>query len=298
MQDLAVSTAKIALGAITTALIDTGAVGTLQIADGSITDAKIVSLSANRITAGTLSVERLIISGSDKSLVFAINNMGQLVSTQVDTIDAYVLTERTITADKIVAGAITAGEIASKTITANEIAANTITAAEIKGATITGEEIAAGTLTTNHVTSNFGEALNLTSNESIRNLVSATDDLSGQYTSLDQDVGEFKVTIGNRVETVEGAARVGKDFADAASTYFTFGSAGLDIGKAGSSLTSRFTNDRLSFFNNGQEVAYISNNKLYITDAEAQKFSAGKASSGFLDFVSVADGVGFVWRNA
>jgi len=293
-----ITEAQIADAAITTALIRTGAVGTVQIADGSITDAKIVTLTANKINAGVLSVERLIISGSNQSLVFAINNMGQLVSTQVDTIDAYVLTERTITADKIVAGAITAGEIASKTITANEIAANTITAAEIKGATITGEEIAAGTLTTNHVTSNFGEALNLTSNESIRALVAETDDLSGQFTSLDQDVGSFKVTIGNRVEAVEGTAQVGKDFADNASTYFTFGSAGLDIGKAGSSMTSRFTNDRLSFFNNGQEVAYISNNKLYITDAEAQKFSAGKASNGFLDFVSVADGVGFVWRNA
>ena len=40
--------------------------GTAQIADASITDAKIVELSANSITTGTLSVERLIIVGSEQ----------------------------------------------------------------------------------------------------------------------------------------------------------------------------------------------------------------------------------------
>ena len=40
--------------------------------------------------------------------------MGELVSGEVDTIDGFVLTERTITADKIVAHTITANEIAAR----------------------------------------------------------------------------------------------------------------------------------------------------------------------------------------
>jgi len=52
--DAQITTAKIGLGAITTALIATAAIGTTQIADGSITDAKIVSLTANKISAGTI----------------------------------------------------------------------------------------------------------------------------------------------------------------------------------------------------------------------------------------------------
>jgi phage minor structural protein len=163
----AIDTAKIALGAITQALIAEGAIGTAQIADASITDAKIVDLSANRITTGVLSVERLIIRGSEQSLIYAINNMGELVSTQVDTIDGYVLTERTITADKIVAHTITANEIAAKSITANEILAGTITGAEIAGETITGANIKAGTITTGHVASDFGQMLDLSSNTGI-----------------------------------------------------------------------------------------------------------------------------------
>lgn len=169
--DAQIGTAKIALGAITSALIDAGAVGTAQIADGSITDAKIVTLTANKINAGTLSVERLIIRGSDQGLIYAINNMGQLVSQQVDTIDGYVLTERTITADKIVAHSITANELAAHTITANEILAGTITGAEIAAATIEGSNIKAGTLTTSHVASDFGETLDLSSNAGINQRV-------------------------------------------------------------------------------------------------------------------------------
>ena len=163
----AVGTAQIALGAITSALIAQGAIGTAQIEDGSITNAKIVDLTANKINAGTLSVERLIIRGSDQSLIYAINNMGELVSAEVDTIDGYVLTERTITADKIVAHSITANELAAHTITANEILAGTITGNEIAAASIAGSNIKAGTLTASHVTADFGEALDLSSNQSV-----------------------------------------------------------------------------------------------------------------------------------
>lgn len=184
----AIDTAKIALGAITAALIEKGAVGTAQIADGSITDARIVELTANKITAGVLSVERLIIRGSEQSIIYAINNMGELVSTQVDTIDGYVLTERTITADKIVAHSITAAEIAAKTITANEILSGTITGNEIAGETITGANIRAGTITTSHVSSDFGKTLDLSSNTGINQRVQKV------YTDMDALLG-FRLEI-------------------------------------------------------------------------------------------------------
>ena len=162
----AVDTAQIALGAITAALIAQVLWAPAQIADASITDAKIVELTANKINAGTLSVERLIIRGNNQSLIYAINNMGELVSAEVDTIDGYVLTQRTIMADKIVVHSITANELAAHTITANEILAGTITGNEIAAATIEGSNIKTGTLTTSHA-ADFGESLDLSSNRSV-----------------------------------------------------------------------------------------------------------------------------------
>ena len=152
-------------GSITTAMLGTGVVDTAQIADGSITDAKIVELTANKINAGTLSVDRLEIRGSNTSIVYAINNItGAIQAQNVDTINGEVLTPRTITADKIVANAITAAEIASQTITANEIAAGTSTANEIASQTITANEIAANTITANQIASHTITADEITAN--------------------------------------------------------------------------------------------------------------------------------------
>lgn len=175
----AIGTAQIQNGAITNALIGTAAVNTTQIADGSITDAKIVELTAEKITAGTLSVERLEIRGSTTSIVYELNNItGALQSQNVDTLNGEIVTPRSITAEKIVANAITAAEIASRTITANKIATNTITAAEIATGTITASEIAAeaitaakiatGAITVDKIASNVGSNLDLSSNESVK----------------------------------------------------------------------------------------------------------------------------------
>ena len=143
--------ANIKNGCITNAMIGTEAVDTSQIADGSITDAKIVTLTANKINAGTLSCDRLVINGSEQSLVYYLNNMGTLSYSEVDSINGGVLTERSITADKIVANAITANEIASRTITANKIVSGSITANEIAANTITSAEIKSGSITASKI---------------------------------------------------------------------------------------------------------------------------------------------------
>ena len=143
--------ANIKNGSIKTAMIDVGAVNTAQIADGSITDAKIVELTANKITAGTLSVERLEIRGSNRSIVYALNNItGAIQAQNVDTLNGEILTPRTITADKIVAQSITGGEIAAKTILANHIDVADLFAQKIEAIDIhiTGNSTVEGTLIT------------------------------------------------------------------------------------------------------------------------------------------------------
>ena len=206
--DAAIGTAQIENAAITSALIGQEAVGTTQIADGSITDAKIVELTANKINAGTLSVERLEIVGSTNSVVYAINNSGELVSKNVDTLDGDVLTERSITGDKIVANAITANEIAAKTITSNEILAGTITGAEIAAATIEGANIKAGTLTTSLVSSDFGKTLDLSSNEGINLRVQETIDHTDRLIGYRLEIISTSDILSEAIQTITLSARV------------------------------------------------------------------------------------------
>ena len=143
-----INLANIENGCITNAMIGTEAVKTSQIADGSITDAKIVELTANKIKAGTLDVERLIVTQNNQKYLFHINEDG---TTEYQKLNGNILEDRSITADKIVANAITANEIASRTITANKIVSGSITANEIAANTITSAEIKSGTITASKI---------------------------------------------------------------------------------------------------------------------------------------------------
>lgn len=86
-----------------------------------------VEVNANKITAGTLVADRILLKGSESGLLYALNNLGELTSTAVDSLDGYVLTDRTINADKIVANSITANELDVENIFADNAVISTIT---------------------------------------------------------------------------------------------------------------------------------------------------------------------------
>ena len=74
-------------------------------------------------------------------------------------------------------------------------------------------------------------------------------------------------------------------------TYMSFDENGLSIGKTGNPFTFRVVNDRLAFYMNDTEVAYLSNNKLYVTQAEILtkliigKFAFEPQSNGNLSLI-------------
>ena len=107
-----IDTANINKAKVRDLFTEVGLIKWAVITEGHITgflDA--VQVNAASITAGTLIADRILLRGSNKSLVYALNNFGELTSTQVNTIDGYVLTDRTVNADKIIAHSITANEI-------------------------------------------------------------------------------------------------------------------------------------------------------------------------------------------
>ena len=251
-----IGTAQIALGAITTALIEAGAVGTAQIADASITDAKIVELSANRITTGTLSVERLIIVGGEKSIVYTINAANGTPQLSQATIDGGSLTERSISADRIAAGAITAKEIASASILANNIAAGAITTDKLAAESVDASKIRAGSITADKVSSNFGQVLDLSSNTSIRGKISQT---------VDEAIAGIEVGGANLVEN-------SASYVFAAGSEDTFWAAADEL-KAGMAYT-------LSV----QEVILVSGSAAGVTWAVVNQDDGAVHTSGTLDF--------------
>lgn len=93
-------------------------------------------------------------------------------------------------------------------------------------------------------------------------LVSA---VSTQVTQTAEDF-EFKFTeFSQDIEAV--AAGADAQFEEI-SKYIRFVDGNIVLGEEGNTLTLRIEHDRISFLDAGMEVAYFSNNKLYVTDGE------------------------------
>lgn len=130
---------------IATLFAEVGLIDRATIVEGHITGfLDSVEVNAANITAGTLVADRILLKG-ENGLLYLLNNLGELQSKTVDTLDGYILTDRTVNADKIVAKSITAKEldvekvfadsaVIKKIFSQDVTATGTITGATLKGA--------------------------------------------------------------------------------------------------------------------------------------------------------------------
>lgn len=130
---------------IATLFTEVGLIDRATIVEGHITGfLDSVEVNAANITAGTLVADRILLKG-ENGLLYSLNNLGELQSKTIDTLDGYILTDRTVNADKIVAKSITANEldvekvfadsaVIKKIFSQDVTATGTITGATLKGA--------------------------------------------------------------------------------------------------------------------------------------------------------------------
>lgn len=80
--------------------------------------------------------------------------------------------------------------------------------------------------------------------------------------------------------------------------YIRFKGALIELGKLGNAFTAELSNNELAFKENGQKIAYISNNSLVITNAEVRnKLSLGNETRGWFDFIPRSNGnLSIKWR--
>lgn len=80
--------------------------------------------------------------------------------------------------------------------------------------------------------------------------------------------------------------------------YIRFKGALIELGKVGNAFTAELSNEELSFKENGQKIAYISNQILVITNAERNKLSLGNEVRGWFDFIPRSTGnLSIKWRD-
>lgn len=267
-----------------TAIIERGINGKLYVADLAVTEANMASLT----------VGELIVKGSDGSFYsLSVNDTGEVVTTkkQVENAD---IKDASLSGSKLLENTITARELNVEAIFANEALIGAITAANINVSDLFAAEAFITEL----------NAVDITGNESLRLIVDEAVDAAGdamaQITlaaeeirsevrrnyATSADVRQMQDTLATlasqseenftwtvaRINAILDDVELGQgttqEQLDLIRTYMKFADDGLTIGKSGNPLTFRVANDRLAFFMNDTEVAYLSNNKLYVTQAE------------------------------
>ncbi len=188
---------------IATLFAGVGLIDRTTIVEGHITGfLDSVEVNAANITAGTLVADRILLKG-ENGLLYSLNNLGELQSKTVDTLDGYILTDRTVNADKIVAKSITANELDVEKVFANSAvikkifsqdvtATGTITGATLKGA---NAEIDNGLI----------GGFNITEGEISKVYTKSSSEVSDKQDSYELDISS------NGVPSFKGIGQIWKD---------------------------------------------------------------------------------------
>ena len=271
-----------------TAIIEKGVNGKLYVADLAVTEANMASLT----------VGELIVKGADGCFYALSIAEDGTVTTEKKSIGDADIGDNSVSGGKLIEKTITARELNVASIFADEALVGAITAANIDVSSLFAAEAFIAQLNAVDISGNESlrlvvdaakdEALDATGEavaqialtaEQIRSEVKrdyATNDQMSQVaetlsTLAEQSENNFTWTVTKVNEIIEDAAandNLTQEQLNLIHTYMRFGEDGLTIGKAGNPLTFRVVNDRLAFYMNDTEVAYLSDNKLYVTQAE------------------------------
>ena len=271
-----------------TAIIEKGVNGKLYVADLAVTEANMASLT----------VGELIVKGADGCFYALSIAEDGTVTTEKKSVGDADIGDNSVSGGKLIEKTITARELNVASIFADEALVGAITAANIDVSSLFAAEAFIAQLNTVDISGNESlrllvdaakdEALDATGEavaqialtaEQIRSEVRrdyATADQVSQMnetlsTLAEQSENNFTWTVTKVNEIIEDAAandNLTREQLNLIHTYMRFGEDGLTIGKAGNPLTFRVANDRLAFYMNDTEVAYLSDNKLYVTQAE------------------------------
>ena len=112
-----------------------------------------------------------------------------------------------------------------------------------------------------------------------------------QSDSIDFRFSTFK----NETDTINGIITSNQELLE---EYIRFQGALIELGRVGNAFVAKLSNDKLAFLEDGLEIAYISNKKLYITDAEVKnKLTIGNPENGYFDFIPRKNGnLSVKWR--
>lgn len=115
-------------------------------------------------------------------------------------------------------------------------------------------------------------------------------------TSITQNSSEIRMDFTAITDEIKNNVATNQELLE---EYIRFKGALIELGKVGNAFTAELSNEELAFKENGQKIAYISNQSLVITNAEIRnKLSLGNDARGWFDFIPRTNGnLSIKWRD-
>lgn len=292
--------AEIQVGTFTLAEVENLLAEALVLKKGTAESMYITNLAVTSANLLSAMLGKLVLKGEDgKYYQVMIGADGTIHTQEVEPSEAEIEAGETESGQGIVDTSANFADLTAQNIKGNEGIFQTILAQSMTAGKLTAGEamIASATIPTLYATSiqAIGNSLDLSANESISLIVGGNvQALEGLIYDAQEQLGDIESALGNkadqetvlrlsteltqtaqgitavinRVETVESEnAEVGEILA-AYQLTFRMDADGVTIGKSNSGFDVRIDNEKLSFRENGQEIAYVSNSQLFITAAE------------------------------
>ena len=292
--------AEIQVGTFTLAEVENLLAEALVLKKGTAESMYITNLAVTSANLLSAMLGKLVLKGEDgKYYQVMVGADGTIHTQEVQPSEAEIEAGETESGQGIVDTNANFADLTAQNIKGNEAIFQTILAQSLTAGKLTAGEamIASATIPTLYATSiqAIGNSLDLSANESISLIVGGNvQALEGLIYDAQEQLGDIESALGNkadqetvlrlsteltqtaqgitavinRVETVESEnAEVGEILA-AYQLTFRMDADGVTIGKSNSGFDVRIDNEKLSFRENGQEIAYVSNSQLFITAAE------------------------------
>ena len=292
--------AEIQVGTFTLAEVENLLAEALVLKKGTAESMYITNLAVTSANLLSAMLGKLVLKGEDgKYYQVMIGADGTIHTQEVQPSEAEIEAGETESGQGIVDTSANFADLTAQNIKGNEGIFQTILAQSMTAGKLTAGEamIASATIPTLYATSiqAIGNSMDLSANESISLIVGGNvQALEGLIYDAQEQLGDIESALGNkadqetvlrlsteltqtaqgitavinRVETVESEnAEVGEILA-AYQLTFRMDADGVTIGKSNSGFDVRIDNEKLSFRENGQEIAYVSNSQLFITAAE------------------------------
>ena len=117
--------------------------------------------------------------------------------------------------------------------------------------------------------------------QTVSETYATSESVNKQQTTIDQVSDRIEFVFENANGNIQKVSDALADDQALLKQYIRFSGALMELGRSDNAFTAQLSNEKLAFLENGTEIAYISNQKLYILDAQVK----GRLSVGTGDAI-------------